>query len=99
MRFAPRHRRRQVYLGIALIAEGNVTSRITAHQRVVENRPSDAVRGSWYPTILSRNEPKPKLFINRLQPRVLHRSAEPLLSRERTLVRLTALYRIEHGDL
>jgi hypothetical protein len=54
MRFALCYRCGEVHLGVALIAEGNVTSGITAYQRVVENRPSHAVRGSRYPPILSQ---------------------------------------------
>ena len=50
MRFALCYRCDEVCLGVAFVAEGNVTSRITAYQRVVENRPSHAVRGSWYPS-------------------------------------------------
>ena len=53
MRFALCYRCDEVCLGVALIAESNVTPGITAHQRVVENRPSHAVRGSRYPLSLS----------------------------------------------
>ena len=60
MRFALCYRCGEVCLDVALIAEGNVTSGITAYQRVVENRPSHAVRGSRYPPILSQTKEKLK---------------------------------------
>jgi hypothetical protein len=44
LRFALCNRRSQVRLGIALVIEGDAPARITSHQRVVENRPSYAVR-------------------------------------------------------
>jgi hypothetical protein len=64
MRFALCYRCGEVYLSVALIAEGNVTSGITAYQRIVQNRPSHAVRGSRYPPILSQmnSNLKPLLF-------------------------------------
>ena len=64
MRLALCDRCGEVYLGVALIAEGNVTSGITAYQRIVQNRPSHAVRGSRYPPLLSQMNTnlKPLLF-------------------------------------